>query len=80
VNESPSAMIKLTRLNGKPFFVNALYIETVESFPDTAILLTNGKRYVVKEEEEQVVEAIKRFYQEIGLLGRNFWKDDDVEE
>ncbi|MDP4108091.1 MAG: flagellar FlbD family protein, partial [Bacillota bacterium] len=26
-------MIKLTRLNGKPFILNAIYIETIESFP-----------------------------------------------
>ncbi|PLR96135.1 hypothetical protein CVD25_12120 [Bacillus canaveralius] len=28
-------MIKVTRLNGKSFAMNAVYIETIESFPDT---------------------------------------------
>ena len=28
----PISMIELTRLNGKAFTLNALYIETVESF------------------------------------------------
>ena len=49
-------MIKLTRLNGKTFYLNPLLIETIESFPDTTILLTNGKRYVVKENEELLLK------------------------
>lgn len=61
-------MIKLTRLNGKTFHLNALLIETVESFPDTTILLTNGKRYVVKEDEETVVQKTKEFFREVQLI------------
>lgn len=62
-------MIKVTRLNNKPFYLNAIYIETIESFPDTTITLTNGKKYVVKESEEVVVQLITEFYQSINLLG-----------
>lgn len=62
-------MIKVSRLNGKPFIINALYIETIESFPDTAITLTNGKKYIVKESETQVLERIYAFYQTVNLLG-----------
>jgi flagellar protein FlbD len=65
----PGIMIKLTRLNGKPFLLNALYIETIESFPDTTIMLTNGRKYVVKETEEETVIMIKEFYQSINLIG-----------
>lgn len=62
-------MIKLTRLNGKPFILNALYIETIESFPDTTIALTNGRKYVVKETEEETVRMVKKFYQSINVIG-----------
>ena len=47
-------MIELTRLNGKAFTLNALYIETVESFPDTTITLTTGTKLIVLESEEEV--------------------------
>lgn len=63
-------MIKVSRLNGKTFVLNALYIETVESFPDTTITLTNGKKYVVKESEDRVMQSILEFYQSVNLLGQ----------
>jgi flagellar protein FlbD len=62
-------VIKLTRLNGKPFILNALYIETIESFPDTTIALTNGRKYVVKESEEETVRMVKEFYHSVNMIG-----------
>ncbi|WP_428908657.1 flagellar FlbD family protein [Niallia sp. Krafla_26] len=63
-------MIKVSRLNGKPFIINALYIETIESFPDTTITLTNGHKYIVKETEKEVLGLIHQFYKSVNLLGR----------
>lgn len=48
-------MIKLTRLNGKEFVVNAELIRTVESLPDTTITLLNGDHLIVKETMDEVV-------------------------
>ncbi|WP_110929421.1 flagellar FlbD family protein [Bacillus massiliglaciei] len=62
-------MIKVSRLNGKRFTINALYIEMIESLPDTTITFTNGKKIVVLEKEEQVVREIKNFYKEVNVLG-----------
>jgi flagellar protein FlbD len=62
-------VITLTRLNGKNFTLNALYIEQVESFPDTTITLTNGKKFVVKESEEEVKKLVEHFYRQIHILG-----------
>ncbi|MGL4818592.1 MAG: flagellar FlbD family protein, partial [Bacilli bacterium] len=42
-------MIKLTRLNGGTFYLNALHIEQLQSTPDTTLLLSNGKVIVVRE-------------------------------
>ena len=70
-------MIKVSRLNGKPFIINALYIETIESCPDTTITLSNGKKYIVKEKEAQVLELITHFYQSVNLLGQPLRGDDD---
>ena len=61
-------MITLTRLNGKSFTLNALYIETIEAFPDTTILLTNGRRYVVKETVDEVSDLSFSFFQKVNLL------------
>ncbi|RWR14130.1 flagellar FlbD family protein [Siminovitchia fortis] len=70
-------MIHITKLNGKTFHLNALYIETVESFPDTTITLMNGRKYVVAESEQLVNEKILTFYQSIQLLGRGQQEDSD---
>ncbi|KOP83947.1 flagellar FlbD family protein [Cytobacillus solani] len=73
-------MIKVTRLNGKEFVLNAVFIEVVESFPDTTITLTNGRKYVVKESEEAVVKLVKDFYQSVSLLGHQHVGEDEDEE
>ena len=46
-------MIKVTRLNGKSYNLNAIYIESVEMNPDTTITLVNGKKYIVREPDDQ---------------------------
>ena len=48
-------MILLTRLNGKPFVLNAEQIKTVEQTPDTMVTLLNGDQLVVRESTEEVV-------------------------
>ncbi len=49
-------MIKLTRLNGKSFVINAELIRTVEASPDTTITLINGDHVIVAESMDEVVE------------------------
>ncbi|BAM47625.1 MAG: flagellar FlbD family protein [Amphibacillus sp.] len=62
-------MIQLTSFNGETFTLNAIYIERIQSFPDTTITLFNGKKLVVKEPEAEVRQAIMKFYQQVGLIG-----------
>jgi flagellar protein FlbD len=59
--------------------LNAIYIETIESFPDTTITLTNGRKYVVKETEEQAVRMVKEFYQSINLIGTHPLEEEEDE-
>ncbi|WP_047981265.1 flagellar FlbD family protein [Ornithinibacillus contaminans] len=61
-------MIKLKRLNGESFTLNAFMIEQIQSYPDTTITLLNGKKIVVKEKEEEVVELITSYYKRIGII------------
>ncbi|MBN2563512.1 MAG: flagellar FlbD family protein [Phycisphaerae bacterium] len=49
-------MIRVTRLNGESFVVNAELIKTIESTPDTMLSLLNGDRLVVRESVEEVVK------------------------
>lgn len=74
------SVIKVTRLNGKPFILNAIYIEKIETFPDTTITLTNGRKYVVKETEEETVRLVNEFYQSINLMGQNLLEEEDNEQ
>lgn len=48
-------MIQVTRLNGRPFVLNAEQIKTIESTPDTLVTLLNGDTYVVCEPLEEIV-------------------------
>ncbi len=49
-------MIQLTRINGRPFVLNAEQIKTIESTPDTMITLLHGEQVVVREPPAVVVE------------------------
>ncbi len=48
-------MIKLTRLGGEVFILNAELIQYVEELPDTFITLTTGQRLVVQESMDEVL-------------------------
>ena len=62
-------MIQLTNFNGETFTLNAMYIERIQSFPDTTITLFNGKKLVVKETELEVKDSVSNYFQQIGLVG-----------
>ena len=52
-------MIKLHRLNGKEFVLNAEHIKFVESTPDTLItLINNDEKFMVKETVEEVISRV----------------------
>jgi flagellar protein FlbD len=48
-------MIRLTRLNGRPFVLNAEQIKTVEETPDTMVTLLAGERLLVQETMAEVI-------------------------
>ncbi len=54
-------MIKLSRINGMPFFLNAELIEQIESTPDTVLTLVNGKTIMVAEPVEKVLKRIMAY-------------------
>jgi len=56
-------MIKLTRLDGDPFILNADLIQYVEARPDTFVTLVGGERIVVRETPEAVMDRAVRYQQ-----------------
>jgi flagellar protein FlbD len=59
-------MIKVTRLNGKEYYLNPHQIESIEIRPDTTLLMLSGKHVVVLENVEEVIEQIVEYRQRIG--------------
>lgn len=73
-------MIELTKLSGKVFSLNALYIETIESFPDTTITLTTGRKYIVLEKEAEVRRRINALFREVQVLSNPHLRGEEDEE
>ena len=61
-------MIKLTRLDGEHFLLNADLIKYVEERPDTFVTLTTGDRMVVQEKMEKVLDLSLHYQQSKQLI------------
>ena len=58
-------MIDVTAMNNKEFILNADHIEKIEEVPETLITLTNGKKYIVLESVEEVVDKVLKYKNKI---------------
>lgn len=54
-------MIRVHRLKGEPFFINADLVESIEATPDTVLRLVDGRRAMVAETPEEVVQLMVDF-------------------
>jgi len=54
-------MIRVTRLNNQQFVVNADLVEFLESTPETIISMTTGRKIVIKESIDEVIERIGEY-------------------
>ena len=61
-------MIEGTRLDGRTYHVNPHQIEYIESNPDTTLVMLSGKRLVVCEPYEQILERIVSYRKLIGAF------------
>jgi flagellar protein FlbD len=61
-------VIKLSRLNGKEFILNAHLIKFVEKTPDTLITLRDGEKVMVREEPEEVVRRAVEYLRRLRVL------------
>lgn len=51
-------MIRLTKINGQEFYINSDLMEFIEAMPDTIITLTTGKKVIVRESVDEVIDRI----------------------
>lgn len=51
-------MINLRKMDNRRITINCDFIETIEETPDTVITLTTGKKIIVKESSEDIMELI----------------------
>lgn len=61
-------MIALTLLNDACVYVNSSLIEMFERTPDTVITLTTGKKLIVKESPEEVIDKVMEFAAKVSEL------------
>lgn len=61
-------MISVKRLRGSEFKLNCELIETLEATPDTTIVLTTGKVYIVSNSIEEVMEQIIKYKQSTNIV------------
>ncbi len=61
-------MIRLTRLDGEAFILNAELIKYIEQRPDTFITLTSNDRIVVAETPEEVMRRTLEYHRNKRLV------------
>jgi flagellar protein FlbD len=61
-------MITVTRFDQSQFFVNADLIEFVEALPDTHISLVTGRKILVRETPQEIVDRILDYRRAVGSL------------
>jgi flagellar protein FlbD len=54
-------VIIVHRLRGEPMFLNTDLIESIEATPDTVVTLVDGRKFVVAESPEEVVQRTLGF-------------------
>ncbi len=58
-------MIRATRLNKEPFYINSDLIEFIEETPDTVVTMASGRKLVVRESIDLIVDEIVAFRRRI---------------
>jgi len=58
-------MIKVTRLDGTEYYINARQIECIEVNPDTTLVMLSGKHHIVREEVDDVLNSIDAYHRRI---------------
>ena len=58
IKERWDTLIGITKLNDRDTIINCDLIELIESNPDTTITMTTGRKVIVRETVDEVLEKI----------------------
>ena len=60
-------MISVTRLDGNIYWINPHMIESMEKTPDLTITCLSGKKVVVKDSPEELIQRIVDYRRRLGI-------------
>ena len=60
-------MIDVIRLDGKKFWVNPHMIESMECTPDLTLTMLSGKKIIVRNSYEEIIEKIIKYRKQLGI-------------
>ncbi|MFW2338641.1 MAG: flagellar FlbD family protein [Acidimicrobiia bacterium] len=69
-------MILVHRLKGEAMFLNADLMESIQATPDTVITMVDGRKLVVAESAEEIVDRIRDFRASILAAADEFRSTD----
>jgi len=72
-------MIDLRLINGTHIILNSDLIEFIEATPDTVISLSTGKKLIVKETVDEIIEKVIAFRRRIGIVAKQFVVPDAID-
>lgn len=64
-------MIEVTKLNGAGITINDNLIEVIEETPDTVITLSTGRKIIVKESRQEIINLVKSYKRDIFAIEQN---------
>jgi len=77
-------MICVTRLNGSAFYINPDLIEFIEETPNTVISFSTGRKVVVNESVEEIINRIIAFknmiFKDVHIESRENFADGEIME
>lgn len=60
-------MIEVMRLDGKIYWVNPHMIESMENTPDLTLTMLSGRKIIVKNSSEELIQKIIEYRKKIGV-------------
>ena len=60
-------MIDLLRLDGKIYWVNLHMIEAMETTPDLTLTMLSGRKIIVRNSPQEVIQKIIEYRRQIGI-------------
>src|SRR5262249_45824780 len=73
-------MITLTRLSGSVFVLNSDLIERIDATPDSVVTLIDGKKYVVSESLDEIIDLVRTYRGEVIAVGAHIAEQPPVPE